>query len=245
MKRADLAHEHTKDGKDEQAHDVAEAVAVNAILANGDLGDGSTVTEDEDSHQHEHLKTLQNVDEMSRLGAEDAEEGLSEIAERVAIGIHVHEDTPDVPAGNGRHETENRVESDTRSEASVGESPASRKVSPARALRNGKKMASFVMGEFNTYAAPWGPRISVVIRKKTEPQLAVLRAREACLHSRSVTVVALLWVVVMTPPSMVALTSCTWPLENLFLMIPPRDQGSFRLIWLPSYTRSSARVMEA
>lgn len=40
-----------------------------------------------------------------------------------------------------------------------------------------------------THGAPEGPRISVVIKKKIEPQDAVLVAREACLHSRSVTVV--------------------------------------------------------
>ena len=39
-----------------------------------------------------------------------------------------------------------------------------------------------------THGAPEGPRISVVIKKKIEPQDAVLVAREACLHSRSVTV---------------------------------------------------------
>jgi hypothetical protein len=38
------------------------------------------------------------------------------------------------------------------------------------------------------YGAPEGPRISVVIKKKIEPHAAVLVAREACLHSRSVTV---------------------------------------------------------
>jgi hypothetical protein len=36
----------------------------------------------------------------------------------------VHIDAPDVPAGNGSHETENRVESCTRTVASVGESPS-------------------------------------------------------------------------------------------------------------------------
>ncbi len=39
-----------------------------------------------------------------------------------------------------------------------------------------------------THGAPEGPRISVVIKKKIEPQPAVLVARDACLHSRSVTV---------------------------------------------------------
>jgi hypothetical protein len=38
------------------------------------------------------------------------------------------------------------------------------------------------------HGAPEGPRISVVIKKKIEPQPAVLVAREACLHSKSVTV---------------------------------------------------------
>jgi hypothetical protein len=36
----------------------------------------------------------------------------------------VHVDAPDVPAGNGSHETKNRVESSTRTVASVGESPS-------------------------------------------------------------------------------------------------------------------------
>lgn len=39
-----------------------------------------------------------------------------------------------------------------------------------------------------THGAPEGPRMSVVIKKKIEPQDAVLVAREACLHSISVTV---------------------------------------------------------
>lgn len=44
-------------------------------------------------------------------------------------------------------------------------------------------------GSLETHGAPEGPRISVVIKKNIEPQDAVLVAREACLHSRSVTVV--------------------------------------------------------
>jgi hypothetical protein len=40
----------------------------------------------------------------------------------------------------------------------------------------------------NTHGAPEGPKISVVIKKKMEPQAAVRVARDACLHSRSVTV---------------------------------------------------------
>ena len=41
---------------------------------------------------------------------------------------------------------------------------------------------------WETHGAPEGPRISVVIKKKIELHPAVLVAREACLHSRSVTV---------------------------------------------------------
>ena len=138
LKRADLTHKHTEDSKDKQADDIAKAVPMNAVVANGDLGDGSTITKDKDSNQHEHLKTLQNVDNVSCCRAEDAEEGLSEIAEWVAIGIHMHEDTPDVPTRNRRHEAKNRVESDTRSVAGVGESPSKRKINPIHARRLGK-----------------------------------------------------------------------------------------------------------
>jgi hypothetical protein len=49
---------------------------------------------------------------------------LSKIAEWVAVGIHVHVDSPDVPARNRCHETKDGVESNTRTVASIGESPS-------------------------------------------------------------------------------------------------------------------------
>jgi hypothetical protein len=61
---------------------------------------------------------------MTDFGAEDAEEGLPEVAEGVPVGIHVHVDAPDVPAGDGGHEAEDGVESGAGAVAGVGECPA-------------------------------------------------------------------------------------------------------------------------
>ena len=124
LQRTNLANDHTEDGKDQEADDEAKAIAMYIGIAKGNLGDRSAVTEDQDSHQHDHLETLQNVDQMSQFGTEDTEEGLAEIAEWVTVGIHVHVDAPDVPAGNGGHEAKDGVESDTRPVASIGEGPS-------------------------------------------------------------------------------------------------------------------------
>lgn len=61
---------------------------------------------------------------MSDFRAKDTKKGLSEIAEGVAVRIHVHVDPPNIPAGDRRHEAKNCIESDTRPVASVGESPS-------------------------------------------------------------------------------------------------------------------------
>ena len=123
LKRANLAKHHTEDGDDEEADNEAEPIAMSIVLSKRDLRYRSTKTEDKHSHQHEHLERLQNVDKMSHFGTEDTEEGLPKITEWVAVGIHVHVDTPDVPARNRSHEAENCVESSTRPVTSVGESP--------------------------------------------------------------------------------------------------------------------------
>jgi hypothetical protein len=124
LKRSNLAKNHTEDGDDEEADNEAKPIAIRTVLANRNLGYRSTKTEDKHSHQHKHLETLQNIDNMSHFLTEDTEEGLSKIAERVAVGIHVHVDTPYVPARNRSHEAKNCVESSTRPVASVGESPS-------------------------------------------------------------------------------------------------------------------------
>ncbi len=123
LKCTNLAEDHTEDGDDEETDDEANTVAVDTVLTDRHLGHRSSKTEDEHSHQHEHLETLQNVDEMSHFLTIDAEEGLSKIAKRVTVGVHVHVDTPDVPARNGSHETKDSIESNTRTVTSVGESP--------------------------------------------------------------------------------------------------------------------------
>jgi hypothetical protein len=56
---------------------------------------------------------------MTDFGTEDAEEGLAEVAEGVAVGIHVHVDAPDVPTGDGGHEAEDGVESGAGAVAGV------------------------------------------------------------------------------------------------------------------------------
>jgi len=109
LKCTNLAKDHTKDGDDEETDDEANTVAMNTVFTNRHLGYRSSKTKDEHSHQHEHLETLQNVDEMSHFLTVDAEEGLSKIAERVTVRVHVHVDTPDVPARNGSHETKDSV----------------------------------------------------------------------------------------------------------------------------------------
>lgn len=124
LKRTNLAKDHAENGDDEETDDEANSIAILAILANRHLRNGTAKTEDEHSHQHEHLETLQNVDEMSDFLTIDTEEGLSKIAEWVAVGIHVHVDTPDVPARNRSHETKDCVESNTRTVASIGKSPS-------------------------------------------------------------------------------------------------------------------------
>lgn len=128
LKRTNLAEDHTEDSDDEEADNEAKSVAVRTVLANRYLGYGSTKTQDEHSDQHEHLETLKDVDKMPHLLTEDAKECLAEIAERVAVGIHIHVDVPHVPARNGSHETENSVKSDTRPVASVGEGPSARQL---------------------------------------------------------------------------------------------------------------------
>ena len=124
LQRPNLAKDHAQNGDDEQTDDEAHPIAIDPVLPNRDLRDRSTETEDQHSHQHEHLETLQNIDQMSHFGTEDAEEGLSKVAEWVAVGIHVHVHAPDVPARNRSHETENGVESATRPVAIVGERPS-------------------------------------------------------------------------------------------------------------------------
>jgi hypothetical protein len=146
LKCTNLAKDHTEDGDDEEADDEAKSIAMHTVFANGNLGYRSTKTENKHGHQHEHLETLQNVDNMSHFLTEDTEEGLSKITERVPVGIHVHVDAPDVPARNGSHETKNGVQSSTRPVTSVGESPSKNWL--ARSLfRKLRRVLSLLAGE--------------------------------------------------------------------------------------------------
>lgn len=124
LKRTNLAEDHTEDGDYEETDDEAKSITIRTVLANRNLGYRSTKTKDEHGYQHEHLETLQNVYNMSYFGTEDTEEGLSKIAEWIAVRIHVHVDAPDVPARNRSHETKNCVQSRTGPVASVGDSPS-------------------------------------------------------------------------------------------------------------------------
>jgi hypothetical protein len=124
LEGTNLAQDHAEDGDNQEADDKAYSIAIHTVLANGNLGYRSTKTEDKHSDKHEHLQTLQNIDHMPHFLAENTEEGLSEIAEREAVGVHVHIDAPNVPTRNGSHKTENSVERSTWAIASVGERPS-------------------------------------------------------------------------------------------------------------------------
>ena len=149
MKRADLAEDHTHNGDDEQADDEAKPIAIGTTLTDRHLGYRSTKTENKHSHQHEHLETLQNIDNMSHFLTEDTEEGLAKVAERVAVGIHVHVNTPDVPARDGSHESENGVESATWSVASIGERPSEDWLAHSVRTKRSTVQSFFTCGEYS------------------------------------------------------------------------------------------------
>lgn len=127
LKSTNLTQNHTEDGDYEEADDKTHSVSIFTVFPYGNLRDRSSKTEDKHGYQHEHLKTLQNVDQVSHRLAIDAEECLSKVTERVAVAVHVHENTPDVPARDRGHQTEHRVESDTGAVSSIGECPPSQK----------------------------------------------------------------------------------------------------------------------
>jgi hypothetical protein len=168
LKRSNLAKNHTEESKNEEADNEAEPIAMYTVLANRNLGYRSTITEDKYSHQHEHLETLQNIDKMSYFLTEDTEEGLSKIAERVAVRIHVHVDTPDVPARNRSHETKNCVESNTWPVASVGESPSMDWLARSM-LRIPRTVRSLRMGEQCLRSALWTENIGGNQEKDRSP----------------------------------------------------------------------------
>jgi hypothetical protein len=56
LQRPNLSQYHPHNSNNEQANNKAKPIAIGAILADGDLGDGATEREDEDCDQHEHLQ---------------------------------------------------------------------------------------------------------------------------------------------------------------------------------------------
>jgi len=60
------------------------------VVTDGNLRDGTAVTEDEDGDEHEHLQTIGNVDDVADGLAIDTEECLAKVAEWLAVGVHAH-----------------------------------------------------------------------------------------------------------------------------------------------------------
>jgi len=97
LQGADLTENDSQDSKDQQTDDEAKTVAVLAVVSNRDLRDGTTVVQNQDGNQKEHLKSLENVDGVAHGSAEHTEESLPEIANGIAIRIQFQEGQVDVP----------------------------------------------------------------------------------------------------------------------------------------------------
>lgn len=95
LQRPDLADDHTGQSKDQHADDEAEAGPRAIDL--GDLGDGLAVEKYEESDDHEELDRLGDVDEVTRPGAEAAEEEVGVVSDWVSHGVEAEEHLPEDP----------------------------------------------------------------------------------------------------------------------------------------------------
>ena len=119
MESSNLADEHTGRHEDNQADDEAE-------LALRHLGDGLSVSEDEDGDREQELDRLQDVDDMARPCAIDSEEGVGVGLHGIPVRVEVEEHFVKLEPRVHGQGAEDCIERDARAIAHLCKSPSAR-----------------------------------------------------------------------------------------------------------------------
>jgi len=114
----DLTDHHTGSHEDNKTDDEADALFRN-------LGDRLAIAENEDRDCKEKLNCLEEINAMACPAAENAEEAVCISLHRVLVGIHVHEDFPELEPRIHGETTKYSVEGNTWAITHLSESPTS------------------------------------------------------------------------------------------------------------------------
>lgn len=99
LERTNLTKDDTENRENQKTDDKTETVTVLAIVSDRDLGNSTTVVEDQDSDKEKHLDSLKDVDGVSHASTKNTVKGLSKVANGIAIRVQSQEGEVNIPTG--------------------------------------------------------------------------------------------------------------------------------------------------